>query len=133
MVTWTLHDGTQITEAQLLRMAADAVMVGVGPIEAVLRVWQGPAPVGGRFGATQLVRGCTPWLPHVTATDTDVAAAMRARADFLDTPHEPCPRCGHPNGRHDGRPCLPTSTRTPCLDCRYAHPAEPTVDDPDCE
>jgi hypothetical protein len=131
MVTWTLHGGTEITEGST---AADGRRCRRSRRPAHR---SGPARLAGgqrrSVGASappSWVRACTPWLPHLTAADTDVAAAMRARADFLGTPHKPCPCCGHPNGRHDGRPCLPTSTSTPRLDCRYARPAEPTTDDP---
>jgi hypothetical protein len=133
VMSWTLHDGEVVTEAELLCRAADAVDTGLRPVDAVLRVWQGPRPVAGGFGATQLIRGCTPWLASLVAADTDVAAAMRARAAFLEDPEAPCPACGHHNGRHDGSPCLPSRSLIPCLDCRYARTADPAVDDPDCE
>jgi hypothetical protein len=130
---WTLPDGAVITERDVLRRAAKAVEAGLHPVDAVLRVWRGSPTGTGRFAATQLIRGCTPWLSSLIADNREVAAAMRARADFLDHPDHPCPRCGHPNSRHDGRPCLPTDTFIPCLDCHYAHPADPPGDDPSCE
>lgn len=132
MREYTLGNGEVISEAELLRRAADLVDGGEEPVAAVGATWYGNGTRGRPLIALQLVRACSPWLPGLVAGRPQVAAAMRGRAEFLEHPRRLCV-CGHAFGEHEGRPCLGHSPDVPCRTCRWSSVCEPAEDDPDCE
>jgi hypothetical protein len=113
---WKLHSGEDITEAELLRRAALLVDDGWQPVEAIAELWLGSTRTRRPFAASQAVTACTPWLERLAYESAEMAAAMRARAEFLEQPDQLC-QCGHPYQRHPRSPCLPTEDAW-CMDCR---------------
>jgi hypothetical protein len=135
MRRWQRYTGEDVTEAEVLLRAAHFVDAGPPYVDAIVLVLREPSSYGqGHLASTQLLKACAPWLSRLAASSAEMAAAMRARADFLEHPEAPCDRCGHRNDRHVGHPCfVPSAGESSCLECRLRLPAEPVDEDPACE